>query len=180
MAVVCAHAAGAVISAATLGFVLGTLGLLSPFGHTTPMVRVLAGSFVFLCALRDAAVWQWPLLSLRRQTFAWLPRLLGWRWGAFAWGLDLGQGWTTQITYAGYYAVALWSLVYADPVRGALAFGAYGLGRALPLAAVGLVEGGNKHDGRSLLDVRVISMVASRYTMATVLAFIAGFLAMRA
>src|SRR2546425_13223413 len=108
LAVVSAHALGAVASAAVLGCFLGALGALVPFNSNAPAVRVLGSAFVFLCALRDAAVWRWPLISMKRQVRAWFPRVLGWKLGAFAWGADLGQGWTTYIESAGYYALVLW------------------------------------------------------------------------
>jgi len=176
LTVVGIHAAGAVLSAATLGFALGTLGLVFSFGNA-PTERALVDVIVFLCVLRDIGVWRWPLLSLHRQVPSWFPRMLGWRWGAFAWGVDLGQGWTTQITFAGYYAVALWAVVYADPIRGTLMFAAYGLGRASSLVAVGLVKGGAEHDLDALLAIRFTNLTVLQYTVAAAIAVTGGFLA---
>jgi sulfite exporter TauE/SafE len=76
--------------------------------------------------------------SLRRQTPQWFKDEFGMFWGAFAWGLDLGQGWTTWIYSAGYYAVIAWAFVLASPLAGALLLTAFGVGRALPVLARGL------------------------------------------
>src|SRR6266852_9885025 len=121
--VVCAHLLGATTSAAVLGCVLGALGTLFPFHSNLPTVRVLGSAFVFLCALRDADIWWWPLMSLKRQVPAWLPRVCGWKLGAFAWGADMGQGWTTYVTFAGYDALVLWTVLGTNPVLAIIILG---------------------------------------------------------
>jgi cytochrome c biogenesis protein CcdA len=52
-------------------------------------------------------------------------------------GLLLGMGWVTRTPYPAFYAVLLWSAA-APALWGALAAGvAFGVGRTLPLVAVG-------------------------------------------
>ncbi len=59
---------------------------------------------------------------------------------AFAWGVDLGQGWTTRIELVGYYGIASWALLIGGPLHGAMVMGAFGLSRALPAVVAGTIS----------------------------------------
>ncbi|MGH2410842.1 MAG: hypothetical protein ACRDGS_10815 [Chloroflexota bacterium] len=83
-------------------------------------------------------MWQWSLPTTHRQTPAWFRSAFGPQWSAFAWGADLGLGWTTYVTFSGYYGLVLWALLLSSPVHGSMIVGAYGLGRALPVVGAGL------------------------------------------
>lgn len=132
------HTAGAVLSASVLGLVLGSFGLLLQVERWGPPIGLASAIIFLLCALRDIDRVRWPFLSLRRQTPAWCLCAFGPRWGALAWGIDLGQGWTTLSAVAGYSGLILWTVLNANPGVGSLILGCYGLGRALPVLVAGL------------------------------------------
>lgn len=162
------HIVGATLSASLLGFVLGACGLIFRANQWALPLDVLGGSVLLLCALRDGDIWPWPLLTLHRQTPAWFLGVFGPLWGAFAWGADLGQGWTTNIVFTGYYGLLLWAIASGSPTLGAVLLGAFGLGRALPVLVVGLVRRDNELNAIAPLHlVRPVNAVA--------LAVVAGY-----
>lgn len=132
-----ACSAGCTLSSAALGWTLGVIGFAVGLHHSR--LLPIAGIVLMLGAMRDAAFPTSRLPSLARQTPKWYARAFGPMWGSFAWGLDLGQGWTTRITSAGYFAAVLVTLLLVGPYAGAAAFACFGLGRALPVAANGLL-----------------------------------------
>jgi cytochrome c biogenesis protein CcdA len=132
------HVAGSILSASALGVVLGVIGLAISLDRTWPMAGLLFGFVLLVCAVRDAEITRWPRIYLRRQTPAWFPRVAGRIGGPFLWGLDLGQGWTTLISFSGYYALVLGAMLSAQPFQSALLLAAYGLGRGLPVLVAGL------------------------------------------
>lgn len=144
-----AHVAGAASSAAFLGLLLGSAGLLLGLDRSMPGTGVLIGATLLACSLRDAGVTRVRLPSLHRQTPRWFRAQFTPIWYGLLWGADLGQGWTTRILFTGYYGLVLWAVLSADPRAAALVLGAYGLGRVLPVLVAGL---------RDLRPAQVIAM----------------------
>jgi len=135
---VVAHWCGAIGSAALLGLALGALGTaLSVTRWQTAAILIVAAVFLF-CAFREADITTCPVPSLRRQTPKKFMCAFGPIWGPFAWGLELGQGWTTSIEYVGYYAVVLWAFLLGGSFQGAVVLAIFGLGRGLPILLAGL------------------------------------------
>jgi len=168
------HIAGATLSAALLGLVLSTCGLVFGVAGWKLPLSVVVGGAMFFCALRDMDIGRWPLPSLRRQTPAWLPRVFGNRWGVFTWGADLGQGWTTYVSFAGYYGLVLWAFVAGQPAQAVVILGSYGAGRALPVLVAGFVG----HD-YTLARVHQAHMYMLHAVNAIALAVVAGYLLSR-
>lgn len=54
---------------------------------------------------------------------------------AFLWGVDLGLGLTTRVTFASYWVLLLACFALGDPFGGAVPLGSYGLGRTLLVAS---------------------------------------------
>jgi cytochrome c biogenesis protein CcdA len=167
------HVAGSTLSASALGFVLGVIGLAIGPNRIWPLAGLLFSFVLLVCAVRDAEIVRWPLLYLRRQTPAWFPKSLGWVGGTFLWGLDLGQGWTTLISFSGYSALLLWAFVSAHPIYSALPLAAYGLGRGLPVLVAGLRSKPIDSASCSLWYFRHQSSL-QQFNAAT-LAFLAGY-----
>jgi hypothetical protein len=168
-----AHLIGALLSAALLGYFLGLLGMLAVPQPVRARGLLLGGLVCLICAALEFGPGRPYLPTMRRQTPQWFRDEFGAIWGAFAWGVDLGQGWTTWIQSAGYYALLAWSLLLADPQRGAVLFAAFGLGRAAPVVAKGLTM-----TGRDLSRVSYISPVTEqvlKLASASALAFVGGW-----
>lgn len=170
------HLVGSAFSGGLLGFVLGTVGLAIGLGRWKSIAGDLVALVLLLAALRDAGIVKLSLPSLKRQTPVWFPRVFGTRMGTFAWGLDLGQGWTTLISFTGYYALIVIALLNASPIQGALILCVYGLGRALPVILAGL----NSQSDVSVLAHWYLLRQTILYRLnAAGLAFIVGYLLAR-
>ncbi len=140
-----AHAVGAVVSAGVLGLILGAGGgILGVFATQLTRIQIagigtgVAALILVACAAREAGLVRIPMPSLHRQTPQWFKREFGPVWSGLLWGADLGQGWTTHILYTGYYGLVAWAILGANPATSAIAFAAFGLGRALPVIVAGL------------------------------------------
>lgn len=140
---VIAHTTGCVLSAVVLGLVLGIIGQAAGLGQWKQAGLGAVAIVLLLGALQELSVLNIPLPRLERQTPKKFLCAFGSTWGPFAWGLDLGQGWTTRIEYAGYYGVVLWALLTASPFQGALLLGAFGTGRILPVVLAGTRSDGD-------------------------------------
>lgn len=166
-----AHTVGFVLSTSLLGVFLGAVGLAVGLEQWSTALKVGMVALCGACALRDVGLWRWPIVALRRQTPAWFPGAFGYVWGAFAWGIDLGQGWTTYITFTGYYCLLAWAVLSASPAVGALLFGLYGFGRALPVIVAGLVA-----HTRDLADTPVVQLPVLQWVNGVTLALVAGYM----
>jgi cytochrome c biogenesis protein CcdA len=133
------YLAGSLVSAAALGLLVGTCGLVLELNRFHLALWIVGAGTLALCAIWETGNGAWPLPSLHRQTPKWFLSEFGPTWGGFAWGLDLGQGWTTRIEFAGYYGVVAVALLTGSPLFGAVTLGAFGLGRATPVILAGLL-----------------------------------------
>jgi hypothetical protein len=95
-------------------------------------------------------------------------------WGALVWGIDLGQGWTTFISFSGYYGLVVWSILAGKPYVGVFALGAYGLGRALPVVVAGAFA--TRLDLGVLGSAYIVRLPLIRRMNSLALAFVAGYL----
>jgi cytochrome c biogenesis protein CcdA len=166
------HGIGMVMSAAILGFVLGTLGLALGVNSPSPMVTLLGGGVLVLCALRDVGVGRLRAPTLQRQTPRWFRDVFGPFWGSLAWGLDLGQGWTSHILFTGYYGLVAWAVLLGNPLEGALLLGAYGLGRVVPVLLAGALA--PRVDPSAFLASPVRRQAILQYSCATAFASVGG------
>lgn len=128
------HTIGLVVSASMLGIVLGGIGAALGARQWGSLGVALWSSFSMLCAMSDLGLMRLALLSRQRQTPGSWKCVYGAEWGAFVWGLDLGQGWTVRVPFAAYFALISWAVLRADLVHATLVAAVYGLGKSLPVA----------------------------------------------
>jgi cytochrome c biogenesis protein CcdA len=139
-------------------------------------VGLLGGAAFLMCALMETGGVPWLPPSPRRQTPKWYKDVFGTTWGSVAWGLDLGQGWTTRIEFAGYYGIATWCLLLGAPATSALVLAAYGFGRGLPVLTEGL---SSRSDTRKSPGSWYLSHSGRIHWLnAIVLALVAGYVLM--
>lgn len=130
------HALGATVSAAALGAVLGTAGaaLGAPWGSVGLLVVAAVAA---LYALREAAGLPLPLPQLRRQVPEWWRSFFSPPIAALLYGLGLGVGFLTYLTFGTFVAVCAAAVASGDPLVGASALGLFGLARALSILVGG-------------------------------------------
>lgn len=166
------HTLGCVLSAAALGAVLGTLGWALQLQRW--WLGGVVGLVLLAAAAHEAGVLPGAVPTIRRQTPRWLITVFGPTWGSFLWGLDLGQGWTTQVISAGYYGLLVATVALAHPLQSAAVFTCFGLGRALPVIRTGVTVFG-RHTAWSPAPLPS-GESGLRWINTAVLALAAGFL----
>ena len=129
---VAAFAAGAVGAGAALGWALGSA---SPWagGGSTHAVWA-AAAVVAAYAAREVGLLRLPVPQLRRQVPQRWREVLPLPATGFLYGAGLGLGFVTYVPVATFAAVIA-AVVLADPAAGAVALGAFGVGRAIALVA---------------------------------------------
>jgi hypothetical protein len=128
------HALGAAAAAAIVGAALGGIGyvLRAPWG---PAGAVFVGAVALAYAGREAAGLPVPLIDRRRQVPEWWRTFFSPPVAAFLYGVGLGSGFGTFLTFGTFIAVAGAALATGSPVLGALLCAPFGLARALALTA---------------------------------------------
>jgi cytochrome c biogenesis protein CcdA len=124
---------GALAVAGMLGAALGAAGQLLVSGVSESPRLALVGVGLVLGAVVDLG--PRPVPGPRRQVDErWLDRYRGWVYGV-GYGAQLGAGLATVVTSAATYVALMAAFLTADPGRGALVVGVYGVIRGLtPLA----------------------------------------------
>ena len=133
------HTLGATLSAALLGAGLGALGGLvgAPYGETGLYV-VAAVALVYL--LREAVGLPIPIPSLRKQVPAWWRTFYSRNTTALLYGLGLGVGYFTYLSYGTFVVVSVAVVMGGDALAGALVVGCFGLARSVAVALAGPIE----------------------------------------
>lgn len=72
--------------------------------------------------------------------------------------------------------LVVWVILLANPLVAGIIFGAYGLGRSLPLVAVATARKGSACNLDALLDTWITRISVLRIGTVAALAFIGGFL----
>ena len=130
------HVVGATASAAALGALLGGLGALlgGPWHVAGPAaVAVIAG----LYALREVAGVPVPVPDRHRQVPEWWRTFYSAPVATLLYGLGLGVGFLTFLTFGTFVAVAAGAIASGSPALGAAVCGPFGLARGLSVLVAG-------------------------------------------
>jgi hypothetical protein len=135
------HTLGATLAAGAFGALLGALGelLSAPWG-SGGAVAVLAVAGLYL--LREVFSLPIPIPDRHRQVPEWWRRFYSPPTAAFLYGLGLGIGFLTFLTFGTFVAVAAGALVSGDPLLGAAVCAPFGLARGLSVLFGGWGEWG--------------------------------------
>lgn len=127
---VAAHVLGATVSAALLGLVLGSVGAVigAPWG--TPGIVALA-VVALVYALREGLRLPVFVPDRHAQVPEWWRTFYSPTVSSFLYGLGLGVGFFTYLSFGTYVAVTVAALLSGHPFVGALLCGAFGLARGL-------------------------------------------------
>ncbi len=86
-----------------------------------------------LLALREWGVIKFPLPELKLQTEKVFANNCGFVIASAMWGLHIGLGFATRITYGGFWVLVAVIVALGDPVYGAALMSTYWVGRSLSL-----------------------------------------------
>ena len=161
------HVLGATVAAAAFGAVLGGLGGLvgAPWEATGIVVIVAAAALYFS---REAFRLPLPTFDRRQQVPEWWRTFYSRPTASFLYGVGLGVGFATYLTFGTFAVVALAAFVSGHVGVGALVSGAFGAARSLAVAIAGDAD----------TDAIAERMTQGRWLNAAVLALVtAGALA---
>jgi hypothetical protein len=127
------HALGATLSASLFGAFLGALGdvLGAPWGNAG---LIALAAVALLYALRELFGLPIPLPDLDRQVPEWWRTFFSKNVAAFLYGLGLGIGFLTYLSFGTYVAVMTGAFISGDVRTGAVICGAFGLARGLGIS----------------------------------------------
>jgi hypothetical protein len=133
------HTLGATLSAALTGALLGALGSLAgaPFGDGG---LYLLAAIALLYVLREALGLPIPVPSLRRQVPAWWRTFYSRNTTAFLYGLGLGVGYFTYLSYGTFIAVSAAVVLSGNLLVGVVVAGCFGLARSIAVALATSLE----------------------------------------
>ena len=134
------YALGSVVGASIIGGVLGGFSerlmpstLLDVSLSVTPLI---VGIMCLAYSMHELGLVRLPMPERKRQVPAKWRTTMPDRLAAFVYGSMLGAGIFTYITVSTFYVPVIWSFLSRSMDTGALAMGAYGLGRGIPMIAL--------------------------------------------
>jgi hypothetical protein len=126
-----AYTVGGSISATLVGVVLGAIGRALAWASAQEMSLYLIGLLSLVLAARE---WRWlnfPLPQRGRQTEKVWVHQFGFVVASAMWGLHIGLGFATWMTYGGFWILAAVAVTLGDTVYAAALMLMYWLGRSL-------------------------------------------------
>lgn len=134
------HAAGNIVGAAAMGGLLGLIGAALPW-HLLPAGRgvtalLITGIASLVYSAREMELLRVPAAQCSRQVPRTWSYAMSTEMSSTLYGVGLGFGLATRIAVSTFYPAALWAVLVADPMLGAMGMAFFGLGRALPLIAM--------------------------------------------
>lgn len=116
-----------------VGLVLGAIGKVIGFSGAAGIGLYLAALLSLILAARE---WGWIKFRLperKLQTEKVWAHDFGFVMASAMWGLHIGLGFATRVTYGGFWVLVAAILALGNPRFGAIVMLSYWLGRALPL-----------------------------------------------
>ncbi len=165
------HVLGATASAALLGAALGGIGALSgaPWRAGALVLALLAA----LYALREGVGLPIPVPEARRQVPAWWRTFFARPVASLLYGLGLGIGFATHLTFGTFVVVAVGAMLSGDPRLGVAICMPFGLARAVAAVVVGREHRTGNNDALARLE-GAATTPAPRVANATMLATVAA------
>lgn len=125
-----AYTIAGLVSSMTVGYLLGTVGMLAGFEEvSSPVGLALIGLVVSYSVLREGMGLSLPLPQAKRSSRSSFARL-GQPTAAVLWGLDVGSFFSTWLTFAGAWWLVAVGVSSGSPLLAAAILGAHWLGRS--------------------------------------------------
>lgn len=134
---------GTTLSGAAFGALLGALGsvLAAPWGRAG---AIALAAIALLYSARELLRLPIPLPDLDRQVPDWWRTFFSKETAAFLYGIGLGIGILTFLSFGTYVAIIVASVASGDPLAGALLCGLFGLARGLSILVAPSDESGER------------------------------------
>ena len=154
------HAGGAIIAAALVGAVAGTLGFVLGAPWRWGWLGVAALGLLY--TVREVTGLRVPIPDRHQQVPLWWRSFYSARVSSFLYGFGLGIGYLTYLSFGTYVVVTAAALASGNPLVGAAISAPFGLGRALSVA---LANARMSDDAPSGID-RVDDLARTRWPKA--------------
>ena len=150
------HALGATVSAALFGALLGIagMGFGAPWGAAGVVVLLVVA---LLYGAREGVGLPVPIPDRKRQVPDWWRSFYSPAIAALLYGLGLGVGFMTYLTFGTFVAVAAAAVISGDPATAALLCAPFGLARGLSV----LVAARTKRGETEVLVARLESLATT-------------------
>jgi len=128
-----AYTVAGAISSTIVGLALGAVGRVIGLSSTGGIGLYLVALLSLILAARE---WGWIKFRLperKLQTEKVWAHQFGFVIASAMWGLHIGLGFATRVTYGGFWVLVAGILALGDPRFGAILMLSYWIGRALPL-----------------------------------------------
>jgi hypothetical protein len=124
------HTIGATVAAALFGALLGLVGAVvdAPWGAAGTIAVLVVAALYFLREALGAPI---PIPDRHRQVPAWWRNYFSPPVASLLYGLGLGIGFLTFLTFGTFVAVTIGAVASGDPLTGALLCAPFGLARGL-------------------------------------------------
>lgn len=149
------HTLGATAAAGTVGLLLGALGAV--LGGPWTVGPVVLGAIALVYAAREFFRLPIPLPDRKAQVPEWWRSFYGPDVTAGLYGLGLGPGFLTYLTFGTYAAVLAGAFISSDPLLGAAISAPFGFARGLSILV-----------GMRAKDEEMSAVIADRLTVAGV------------
>lgn len=145
------HALGAVLAAGMVGTLAGTLGMLlgAPWGIWS-FVAVVCVAVLY--AVREITGLKIPIPDRHRQVPLWWRSFYSAPVAGFLYGLGIGVGYLTYLSFGTYVAVTAAAVAWGSPPLGAALTAPFGLGRVLSVALANRNAGEDRPSGIDRID----------------------------
>ena len=145
------HTLGAVLAAALVGTLAGTIGMMmgAPWGIWS---FVAVGCVAVLYAAREITGVKIPIPDRHRQVPLWWRSFYSAPAAGFLYGLGIGVGYLTYLSFGTYVAVTAAAVAWGSPPLGAVLAAPFGLGRALSVALANRRAGEDRPSGIDRID----------------------------
>ncbi len=131
---VIAYAIGGAVSAAFVGMLLGAIGRVILGDTRRGLAFYVVGSVAIILAAREMGWIRFQLPELKRQAEKVWAHEFGIVTASAMWGVHIGLGFATRMTYGGFWILVGFSMVFGEPSYGAVLLLAYWMGRILPVS----------------------------------------------
>jgi cytochrome c biogenesis protein CcdA len=128
---VLAYTAAGMVSSIIVGAALGIIGRYMIGEAIRGPAYYITGSIGLILTAKEWNILRFNLPERKQQTEKFWAHQFGFVGASVLWGLHIGLGFFTRITYGGFWALVAIALALGDPIFGAALMSAYWLGRVL-------------------------------------------------